>query len=139
MNFQYKNQNEKTGTLNEEFVDKDENEDIGFVEDNADDMKDVWIPDVLDPYDDEYEDDNEEYEDDNCDDEDEWGLGVEDNDGYFVDNLGEPSIDGQGSQDDISQARNHYEAMVRHSMIDNLIIIYILCIIFNTSHSNRIL
>ena len=139
MNFQYKNQNEKNDTLNEEFVDKDENEDIGFVEDNADDMKDVWIPDVLDPYDDEYEDDNEEYEDDNCDDEDEWGLGVEDNDDYFVDNLGEPSIDGQESQDDIFKARDHYEAMVRPSIIHYLIIIYNMFYIFSASYSDRIL
>ena len=139
MNFQYKNQNEKNDTLNEEFVDKDENEDIGFVEDNADDMKDVWIPDVLDPYDDEYEDDNEEYEDDNCDDEDEWGLGVEDNDDYFVDNLGEPSIDGQESQTDIFKVRNHYEAMVRPSIIHYLIIIYNMFYIFSASYSDRIL
>ena len=114
MNFQYKNQNEKNDTLNEEFMDMDEDEDTGFVEDYADHMKDEW-----DQYDDEYEDDNEEYEDDNYDDEDELGLGVEDNDYYFVDNLGEPSIDDQKSQDDIHKARNHYEAMVRLSIIHN--------------------
>ena len=139
MYFQYKNQNEKNDTLNEEFVDMDENDDIGFVEDYSDDMKGEWDPyddeyeddyeeyeddnyddeGEWDQYDDEYEDDNEEYEDDNYDDEDELGLGAEDNDDYFVDNLGEPSIDGQKSQDDISIARNHYEAMVRPSIIHN--------------------
>ena len=115
-------------------MDMNEDEDTGFVEDYADYMKDEW-----DQYDDEYEDDNEEYEDDNYDNENELGLGVEDNDDYFVDNLGEPSIDGQESQDDIFKARNHYEAMVRPSIIHNLIIIYNMCYIFSASYSDRIL
>jgi len=105
-------------------------------------MKDGW-----DQYDDEYEDDNEENEDDNYDDENELGLGVEDNDDYFWESrresrrlyLGEPSIDGQESQDDIFKARNHYEAMVRPSIIHNLIIIYNMRYISSTSYSDRIL
>ena len=123
MNFQYKNLNEKNDTLNEEFMDMDENEDNGFVEDYADHMKDEW-----DQYDDGDEGDNEgdeEYENDNYDDEDEWFSGVEDDDDYFVDNLGELSNDSQGSQDNIFKARNHYEAMVRPFIIHNLVIIYI--------------
>ena len=85
-------------------------ENIGFVEADADNMEDEW-----NPYNDEYEDDyEEEYEDDYYDDKDKWGLDDEDNDEvYSVDNLGEPSIDDQGSQNNIAKSRNHYEAMVR--------------------------
>ena len=106
----------------------DEDEDIGFDKDNEDNMEDEW-----DPYDDEYEDE-----------EDEWGADEEDDNDYSIDNLGQPSIDDQGSQDDIAkdfmasdyssvipydrkdpivtmaaptqddiaEARNHYEVMV---------------------------
>ena len=82
--------------------------------DEADYKGDEW-----DPYDDAYEDEYDEYEDDEYYDEDgdEWGLGDEDNEDYSVDNLGEPSIDDQGSQDEITEARNHYEAMVRSDII----------------------
>ena len=134
MYFQYKNQNEKNDTLNEEFVDMDEDDDIGFVEDYSDDMKGEW-----DPYDDEYEDDyGEEYDDEYYDeDEDEWGLGDEDNEDYSVDNLGEPSIDYQGSQDEITEARNHYEAMVRSDIIIHRIISLNSEIFRNMSHKNE--
>merc|ERR1712134_154958 len=86
----------------------DEDEDAEYDEDDADNMEDEW-----DPYDDEYEDEYEEaYDDEYYDEEeDEWGLGDEDNGDYSIDNLGEPSIDDQGSQDNIAEARNHYEAM----------------------------
>ena len=127
--------------FDEESVDMDEDEDIGFDEDEEDNMEDEW-----DPYDDEYEDEyDEEYDDDYYNEEDEWGADDEDNDDYSIDNLREPSIDDQGSQDDIAkdfmasdyssvipydredpivrmtassqddiaEARNHYEAMVR--------------------------
>ena len=122
--------------FDEESVDMDEDDDIGFDEDDADNMGDEW-----DPYDDEYEDDyDEEYDDEYYDEEeDEWGLGDEDNGDYSVDNLGEPSIDDQGSQDNIGEARNHYEAMVRPSIIHNLIIIYNMRYLSSTSYSDRIL
>ena len=111
----------------------DEDEDIGFDKDNEDNMEDEW-----DPYDDEYEDE-----------EDEWGADEEDDNDYSIDNLVQPSIDDQESQDDfakdfmasdyssvipydrkdpivtmaaptrddIAEARNHYEAMVRSTTI----------------------
>ena len=105
----------------------DENEDNGFVEDYADHMKDEW--DQYDYEDEGDEGENEEYED-NYDDEDEWFLGVEDDDDHFVDNQGELSNDSQGSQDNIFKARNHYEAMVRPFIIHNLVIIYIMLYIY---------
>ena len=81
--------------------------------------------------------------------EDEWGADEEDDNDYSIDNLGQPSIDDQGSQDDIAkdfmasdyssvipydredpivrmtastqddiaEARNHYEAMVRSTTV----------------------
>ena len=108
MNFQYKNQNEKSDTLNKEFVDMDEDEDFGFVEDDADDIEDEWDP-YDDEYDDEYEDEYDEEYDDEYYNDDEWGLGDEDN---SIDNQGDPNIVEHGSEDDIAEARNHYEAMV---------------------------
>ena len=120
--------------FDEESVDMDEGEDIEFDEDDADNMEDEW-----DPYDDEYEDDyGEEYDDEYYDeDEDEWGLGDEDNEDYSVDNLGEPSIDDQGSQDEITEARNHYEAMVRSDIIINRIVSLNSEIFRNMSHKNE--
>ena len=111
----------------------DEDEDIGFDKDNEDNMEDEW-----DPYDDEYEDE-----------EDEWGADEENDNDYSIDNLVQPSIEDQGSQDDIAkdfmasdyssvipydrkdpivtmaaptrddiaEARNHYEAMVRSTTV----------------------
>ena len=97
-------------------------------------MGDEW-----DPYDDEYEDEyDEEYDDGYYDEEeDEWGLGDEDNGDYSIDNLGEPSIDDQGSQDDIAEARNHYEAMVRSDIIIHRIVRLNSEISRNMSHKNE--
>jgi len=93
----------------------DEDEDIGF--------DDEWDPyDDEDEYDEEYDD--EEYDDEYYNEEDEWGADEEDNDDYSIDNLGEPSIDDQGSQDDIAEARNHYEAMVRSKIISESVQLY---------------
>ena len=86
----------------------DEDDDFKFDEDDVDNMEDEW-----DAYEDEYEDEyDEEYDDEYYDDEGAWGEDDEDNGDYSIDNLGEPSIDDQGSQDGIAEARNHYEAMV---------------------------
>jgi len=98
----------------------DEDEDIGFDEDEEDNMEDEW-----DPYDDEYEDEyDEEYDDDYYNEEDEWGTDDEDNEDYSIDNLREPSIDDQGSQEDIAEARNHYEAMVRSETVSEKVQLY---------------
>ena len=117
-----------------------EPEDIEFDEDEEDNMDDEWDP--YDEYEDEYD---EEYDNEYYNEEDEWGADEEDDNNYSTDNLGQPSIDVQGSQDDIAndfmasdyssvipydqedpivrmavstqddiaEARNHYEAMVR--------------------------
>ena len=119
---------------------------IGSDEDEEDNMKDEW-----DEYDDEYEDEYESYYDDDeyFSEDYEWGADEEDDNDYSIDNLGQPSIDDQGSQDDIAkdfmasdyssvipydredqivrmaaptqddiaEARNHYEAMVRSTTI----------------------
>ena len=117
-----------------------EPEDIEFDEDEEDNMDDEWDP--YDEYEDEYD---EEYDNEYYNEEDEWGADEEHDNDYSKDNLGQPSTDDQGSQDDIAkdfmasdyssvipydredpivrmtastqddiaEARNHYEAMVR--------------------------
>ena len=119
---------------------------IGSDEDEEDNMKDEW-----DEYDDEYEDEYESYYDDDeyFGEDYEWGADEEDDNDYSIDNLVQPSIDDQESQDDfakdfmasdyssvipydrkdpivtmaaptrddIAEARNHYEAMVRSTTI----------------------
>ena len=106
--------------FDEESVDMDEDEDMGFDDDEEDNMEDEW-----DPYDDEYQDEyDEEYDDEYYNEEDEWGADEEDNDDYSIDNLGDPSIDEQGSRDDIAEARNHYEAMVRSETVSEQFKLY---------------
>ena len=75
----------------------DEDEDIGF--------DDEWDPyDDEDEYDEEYDD--EEYDDEYYNEEDEWGVDEEDDNDYsWLDNLGQSSIDDQGSQDRIQTVK----------------------------------
>ena len=121
--------------FDEESVDMYEPEVIEFDEDEEDNMDDKW--------------DNNEYNNEYYNEEDESGADEEDDNDYSIDNLGQPSIDDQGSQDDIAkdfmasdyssvipydrkdpivrmaaptqddiaEARNHYEAMVRSTTI----------------------
>ena len=94
--------------FDEESVDMNEDEDIGFDEDDEDNMEDEW--DQFDDEDDDYyyEVFVEEYDDDDeyYNEEDEWGVDEEDDNDYsWLDNLGQSSIDDQGSQDRIQTVK----------------------------------
>ena len=82
-------------------------------------MEDEWDPSD-DEYEDEYEDeDDEEYEDEYDNDEKEWDAEDGDNEDYSIDNLEEPIVEEQQIQDEMAEARNRYEVMVRSKAVLN--------------------
>ena len=97
----------------------DEDEDIGFDEDDEDNMEDEW-----DPYDDEYEDEYyEEYDDEYYNEEDEWGADEENDNDYSIDNLVQPSIDDQESQDDFAKdfMASDYSSVIPYDRKDPIV------------------